>query len=715
MSNGFKNTDLFDDIIDVPVNQPTINQDANTLKNADVSEKQIINHEPNTANTANTTNTEKNTNAIIDLSTAIDPHTTPPETISQDSPSLHDRPCYWCYSDFWTNHDGKQQDAGVWYHSYSKDKYGEVTATIDTWICGEIQVNAIARDKSGRSFGQVLRFKDRLGQWKTWNMPTHLLAAASSDLLKELLDMGLNFNYHKRDKIPAYIASRNPTKTVWTAAQVGWFDGRFVLPDTTIGNESDDVLFQTESMNHQEYSTQGTLNDWRDTVAALCTDNPLLMFSVCSAFAGALLKLCNMDGIGFHIFGESSRGKTTGLKLAASVWGHWEKYKRSWKATANGLEGAALLFNDGLLTLDEIGDIDPKELQDALYMLGNGSGKQRANVHGNAKSVKTWRIAVLSNGEKTIEAQLAQKGFTVKAGQLVRLLQIPLFGQYGAFDNLHDCPDARSFADSIVKRATQSYGTAGRDYLEKLTRDTDTLENISQRLDEALKQLGDNLSPQEKRAAKSFALVGIAGELATAYGITGWTQGTATQAALSCFEQWRGYRGEGDTEQQQILNAVSAYLEKYGDARFTSILEDIQLRGERSGYWRYENNVKQWLFTKSGLQEATKGYDLKQVMAVLKSAGWLILDGEGKNTKTASFKNNETNDKRFYFVCINANITNTLKNVGVSEKQIINHEPNIANTTNTEKNGNVIKFTSSTAAIVDIGIKYDADTDTGVI
>jgi putative DNA primase/helicase len=712
MSNGFKNTDLFDDIIDVPVNQPTINQDANTLKNADVSEKQIINHEPNTANT---TNTEKNTNAIIDLSTAIDPHTTPPETISQDSPSLHDRPCYWCYGDFWTNHDGKQQGAGVWYHSYNKDKYGEVTATIDTWICGEIQVNAIARDKSGRSFGQVLRFKDRLGQWKTWNMPTHLLAAASSDLLKELLDMGLNFNYHKRDKIPAYIASRNPTKTVWTAAQVGWFDGKFVLPDTTIGNESDDVLFQTESMNQQEYITQGTLNEWRDTVAALCTDNPLLMFSVCSAFAGALLKLCNMDGIGFHIFGESSRGKTTGLKLAASVWGHWEKYKRSWKATANGLEGAALLFNDGLLTLDEIGDIDPKELQDALYMLGNGSGKQRANVHGNAKSVKTWRIAVLSNGEKTIEAQLAQKGFTVKAGQLVRLLQIPLFSQYGAFDNLHDCPDARSFADGIVKRATQSYGTAGRDYLEKLTRDTDTLENISQRLDEALKQFGDNLSPQEKRAAKSFALVGIAGELATAYGITGWTQGTATQAALSCFEQWRGYRGEGDTEQQQILNAVSAYLEKYGDARFTCILEDIQLRGERSGYWRYENNVKQWLFTKSGLQEATKGYDLKQVVAVLKSAGCLILDGEGKNTKTASFKNNETNAKRFYFVCINANTTNTLKNAGVSEKQIINHEPNIANTTNTEKNGNVIKFTPSTAVIVDMGIKYDADTDTGVI
>lgn len=344
-------------------------------------------------------------NAIINLSIAINPETTPPDAII--SPDIEHRPCYRCYNDFWKDCHGKTQKSGVWFHSTSK---GDEPKPIDVFVCGEILVIATARDKAGRSFGQVLQFKNKLGHWQTWNMPVRLLAGRGDELLKELFDMGLAFNYTKRGQIAAYISSIHPTKTMWTASQVGWFDGdNFVLPDTTIGKDSDGVLFQTESNNHQEYSTAGTLGEWRSSVAALCVGNPIMLFTVSTAFAGALLKHCNMDGIGFHIFGDSSRGKTTGLKLAASVWGNWEKYKRVWKSTSNGLEGAAALFNDGLLTLDEIGDSDPKELADSLYLLGNGTGKQRANVLGNAKAVKTWRTAILSNGEKTIEAHKHRK------------------------------------------------------------------------------------------------------------------------------------------------------------------------------------------------------------------------------------------------------------------------------------------------------------------
>ncbi|MCX7099526.1 MAG: DUF927 domain-containing protein [Methylococcales bacterium] len=599
----------------------------------------------------------------IDLSRAIDPATTPPDNVDKQAPSTEERPCFKCHLDFWQDHHGKTQRAGVWYHSLSK---GEDPAPVDTWVCGEILVEAIARDTTGRSFGQVLRFKNRLGEWQTWNMPTRLLAGRGEELLRELMDMGLGFNYHKRSQIAAYICSINQSKTVWTASQVGWFDTEnFVLPDATIGKDSDGILFQTESNNHQEYNTAGTLADWRGNVAALCAGNPILLFTVSTAFAGALLKPCNMDGVGFHIFGDSSKGKTTGLKLAASVWGNWEKYKRVWKSTANGLEGAAALFNDGLLTLDEIGDSEAKELADSLYLLGNGTGKQRANVSGHAKAVKTWRIAILSNGEKTIEAHLSEKGLTVKAGQLIRFLQIPLFGQYGAFDELHSYEGGGALAGAIVKQANQAYGVAGREYLNQLTQDPNTLEQCPQHLDAALKRFTarfGELSAQEARAAKSFALVGIAGELATQYGVTGWNDGAAFDAALTCFEHWRGYRGQGDTEYLQIVEQIRAYLEMYGDARFTSITDDTRLHGERSGYWRNSSNGgREWLFTKAGLQQATKGYDIKQIVGALKEVGWLMLDGEGKSTKLANFLKNETGSKRFYIVTPQDNECNTVK------------------------------------------------------
>lgn len=90
--------------------------------------------------------------------------------------------------------------------------------------------------------------------------------------------MGLATNHPQQNKIAAYISFIHPTKTMWTAAQVGWFDGdNFVLPDTTIGKDSEGVLFQTESNNHPEYSTAGTLNEWRSSVAALCNDGLLTL------------------------------------------------------------------------------------------------------------------------------------------------------------------------------------------------------------------------------------------------------------------------------------------------------------------------------------------------------------------------------------------------------------------------------------------------------
>ena len=634
---------------------------------------------------------------VIDLNAAIDPTTTPPETLESQSPTLEQRPCYICRADFWQDGDGKIKPSGVWWHGLSK---GDSPQPVDTWICGEMQIVAIARDKAGRSFGQVLRFKNKLHQWQVWNMPTRLLAGRGDELLKELFDMGLGFNYHKRAQIAAYISSVTPDKTIWTAAQVGWFDdsNSFVLPDATLGKGADDILFQTESNNHQEYSVAGTLDAWRGGVAALCVGNPLLMFTVSVAFAGALLKPCNMDGVGFHIFGESSRGKTTGLKLAASVWGHWEKYKRVWKATANGLEGAAALFNDGLLTLDEIGDGDPKEISDALYLLGNGSGKQRANVLGNAKAVKTWRVAVLSNGEKTIEAHLAQKGLTMKAGQLVRFLQLPLFGQYGAFDALHGYPDGRGFADAIVKNGAKHYGAAGRCWLDKLTHDPETLATCSAQLDDALKRVAEQfgvLTPQEARAAKAFALVGLAGELATDYGVTGWQNGAAFDAALSCFGHWRGYRGEGDTEPQQVKEAITAYIEAFGDARFTRISEETRLHGERSGYWRDTNKGREWLFTGTGLKQAAKGFDLKQVESVLKAIGWLVPDSQGKTKQVAKFKNNESGESRFYVIrlqsegsTVDGNTSNTTENIGVTATAPAVAGGNTGNTSNTQKTAN---------------------------
>ena len=402
----------------------------------------------------------------------------------------------------------------------------------------------------------------------------------------------------------------------------------FVLPDRVIGNR-DDIFFQTDHAITAEYGQRGTLEDWQQNISQYCMGNPLLLFQTSISFAGALLEKCHMDYAGFHIFGDSSTGKSTGHKAACSTWGG-KGFRRSWKATGNGLEAAAVLFNDGLLALDELGDADPREVNQIIYALGNGTGKQRANVKGSARKVSKWQVVLASNGEKTLESVFQSAGLAVKAGQSVRLLQIPVFGKYGAFDDLHGMKDGRLFSDTLQTNTTKYYGNAGITYLKKLVNDT---QDFGALLEAALQKFTEgSMEPQEQRAARAFALVALAGELATEYNVTGWGEGAALAAAQTCFEKWRNHRGTGATEDKVILEAIRDFIDRFGDSRFTLLIDNnTTISASRAGWYSSSYDERTYLFSSAGLKDATLGYDQKRVIEALTKADWLKRGSNGKS------------------------------------------------------------------------------------
>src|SRR5690606_21184271 len=127
----------------------------------------------------------------------------------------------------------------------------------------------------------------------------------------------------------------------------------------------------------------------------------------------------------------------------------------------------------------------------------------------------------------------------------------------------------------------------------------------------------------DKRAAGRFALLALAGELATDYGVTGWPEGEAIQAAAAGFNAWRSLRGRGNDERRQILERVSGFIERHGDARFSNAdsVTDAPVR-DRAGWWRdLGEDGRQYLFTSEGMREALKGFDFNRALAVLQDAG----------------------------------------------------------------------------------------------
>jgi len=550
-------------------------------------------------------------------------------------PGLDERPRYVVLDD-WTKSVEGNHRPGVYYCGLTAGKKDAPPEPFDAWICSPLHIDAVTFDGQSNNFGRLLRFKPTVGKWREWAMPMELLAGDGSQLRGELLAMGVELDpYKARQQLPHYLQSEHPKRRIHCALQVGWCGDSFVLPDAVIGPKSAGVIFQSGERGHEEHMQAGTLAGWRDGIASKAVDNPLLMLAVSASFAGPLLQRCNSEGGGFHVVGDSSTGKTTLIEAACATWGG-PGFKRSWRATANGMEGAAAMFNDCLLALDEISECDPKEVGAIVYALGNGRGKQRANRSGNARGVTRWRCFVISSGERTIATTMQEGGHRAKAGQSMRLLDIPAAQAYGAWDVLHGATSPAAFSDAIKRAAAQHHGQAGRAFLEKLTFDASDLCAMLEEVKAAPMFATDGTEGQDKRAAARFALIGLAGELATEYGVTGWPVGAAGEAAAKGFKLWQSMRGKGNDERRQILQRVSGFIERHGDGRFSDAdtTSDVQIR-DRAGWWRDTNGGREYLFTTDGMREATKGIDFKRALDVLQEAK--ALPTPGANGERARF------------------------------------------------------------------------------
>ena len=578
--------------------------------------------------------TRQNATAESDASDATEGSKTQQDAASP-FPGMDGRPRYVVLDDWTMAVDGNHRP-GVYYCGLTAGKKDSPPEPFDAWICSPMHIDAVTFDGQSNNFGRLLRFKPTVGKWREWAMPMELLAGDGSQLRGELLAMGAELDpYKARQQLPHYLQSEHPKRRIHCALQVGWCGDSFVLPDAVIGPKAAGVIFQSGERGHEEHTQAGTLAGWRDGIAAKAVGNPLLMLAVSASFAGPLLQRCNCEGGGFHVVGDSSTGKTTLIEAACATWGG-PGFKRSWRATANGMEGAAAMFNDCLLALDEISECDPKEVGAIVYALGNGRGKQRASRSGNARGVTRWRCFVISSGERTVATTMQEGGHRAKAGQSMRLLDIPAAQAYGAWDALHGASSPAAFSDAIKRTAAQHHGQAGRAFLEKLTFDASDLCAMLEEVKAAPMFATDGTEGQDKRAAARFALIGLAGELATDYGVTGWPVGAAGDAAAHGFKLWQSMRGKGNDERRQILQRVSGFIERHGDGRFSDAdtTNDVQIR-DRAGWWRDTNGGREYLFTTDGMREATKGIDFKRALDVLQEAK--ALPTPGANGERARF------------------------------------------------------------------------------
>ncbi len=450
-------------------------------------------------------------------------------------------------------------------------------------LCSPLRVLALVRDVAGTDWGRLVEVTDPDMQNHELVIFENQFAGSGAAVIGPLLNAGLR-RAPGRESMAAIVDLLHrwePTLRHVLTDRLGWPDAKcksFVLSDgSVIGDQNVKIRAGSFSADVAAMQSAGDLASWRTDVAALCIGNPLLMTAVSMSFAAPMLELLGFDGGGMHLRGRSSCGKSTIQAVAVSVWGN-QKFRKSWNATANGLEGVAKNHNGLLLALDELGEISSNQLDKAVYTLANGQGKTRMQSNSALQSTSYWRVMILSSGEISIAEKIGENGKRCMEGHEVRLADIVAdAGRFGAFDELHGDSDGDAFAKRLTQAVSGNHGTAGRAFVAALFGKSDrfeptVLKAIERFLESASLLPGYSGGGQISRVATRFALIGIAGEIATKHNLTGWSAGAARAAALTTLQGWLdGGIGVKSAASRAATARARKFLLQHGAARFEDL------------------------------------------------------------------------------------------------------------------------------------------------
>ena len=571
-----------------------------------------------------------------------------------------DRPSYQCYESSFTLPDSdRSYPEGLYLHTSKPDGSGGFVP-VNLWLASPMRLVGKTSDENGSSFGFLIEVKDGHGNWVKSVVRKRWLTNGGAEFLGALYDLGVSIDLDHKSKLVAWISKATHDLHYTVTSRCGWFGDAFITPGTTIGNPR---IIYSPSSPVNGFVTQGGLSSWTEATR-LARNNDAFSLALCYGFAGPLMKLAGIQGGGFHLFGDSSKGKSVITSFVSSIWGDASHLVKSWAASRTGLELYAHAVNETCVFLDELNNANPENVGDVVYMLGNvgdvvymlgnGGGSVKGTRDRKLAAPLHWRTPVISNGERSVPDFLRMHKKHVNTGQIGRLVDVSCDFTHGAFNDLNGFNSLPEFIDLLMSTAEDHHGLAGIEFVKRISEQEGLGALIKGSMNDLTKHFPCETNIQF-RGSRLFMLAVVAGYLASTFGIIQLTPDEILTSIKRAFVRWSKTFATNKDETTQILENIDAFVMAHGNTRFSELHpNDEDLIRDRAGWYKTtisgtKEPVRTWIFLTAGLVEASGGQGLDRILKALTDAKWIQIDGNGKASKATRVLGGV---KRLYWVLI---------------------------------------------------------------
>jgi hypothetical protein len=209
-------------------------------------------------------------------------------------------------------------------------------------------------------------------------------------------------------------ASSISRKKVSSRFGSGLGNGQFFFPGLNSAIEFSPASSGDAALYGAFSSRRGSLRDWVEVMHTLYDDGLMIpQVAVLASLVPPLQKQLQIPNFILDMYGNSSTGKSTSLKLAASVYGRPhdpESLIQQWTNTQVAVEQIAGLCSELPIYLDDAQHCPAEFKRSIIYMIANGRGKGRSAGVRGIRETPTWHTVALSSSETPLHESSPHEG-----------------------------------------------------------------------------------------------------------------------------------------------------------------------------------------------------------------------------------------------------------------------------------------------------------------